>query len=202
MNASDKSETDVEVWKDIPSLRGHYQASSLGQVRSLPRKTTDGRVLKLNTTRGGYFMFTPCVNGVISTRSVAQVVCEAFHGPKPSWAHLVAHGDGCPKNNIPANLRWATYQDNESDKRRHGRNAVGEKNPSVKLTNDQVKDIRARAAVRRYGDIKRMASEYGVSVSLINQIISGDVWSDEGNQKRRARRAASKARKALGRSND
>ena len=36
------------------------------------------------------------------------LVCTAFHGPKPSENHQVAHADGCPSNVRSDNLRWAT----------------------------------------------------------------------------------------------
>ncbi len=36
------------------------------------------------------------------------IVCETFHGPKPSSKHSVDHEDGNPRNNCAENLRWYT----------------------------------------------------------------------------------------------
>lgn len=183
---------EQEVWRDIPSLGGLYQASSLGEVRSLPRRTTRGGMLKKHKNRQGYFVITPCVNGVITTRQVSHLVCEAFHGPKPADKDLVAHGDGNPQNNRPPNLRWATYIENEEDKRKHGRSAIGEKNPSSKLTESDVAAIRS-ADYSHYGSVVAAAKAYGCSKSLIHQIRKGDVWDDEGNERRRQRNRALKS---------
>ncbi|WP_208609489.1 HNH endonuclease signature motif containing protein [Streptomyces atriruber] len=48
------------------------------------------------------------------------LVCVAFHGPRPTASHQVAHGDGDPTNNRPCNLRWATPAENSAGAVRHG----------------------------------------------------------------------------------
>lgn len=176
---------EQEVWRDIPSLNCLYQASSHGRIRSLPRATTRGGVMSQQLNRAGYFYFTPSVDGVVLTRAVAPLVCEAFHGPKPKDKDLAAHGDGFPENNRPENLRWATYRENEDDKRKHGRHGAGPNNPSAKLSLEQVGQIRQHT-----GSNKSVAKEFGVSKSLVFMIRSGEVWSDTANASRRTRRAA------------
>ena len=132
-----------EVWRDIPSLMGLYQASSMGRIRSLPRNTTSGRILQTSKNRQGYRSVTPCSEGVTKTRLISRLVCEAFHGPKPADKDLVAHSNGDHTDDRSENLRWATYVENEEDKRKHGRAATGEKNPSSKLTESDVAAIRS-----------------------------------------------------------
>lgn len=174
-----------EVWKAIPSLKNLYEASSLGRIRSVPRSTTTGVVLRFSQNRQGRYLVTPSVDGNISTKQVSRLVCEAFHGPCPPDKDLVAHWDGDHLNNRPENLRWATYFENEEDKRRHDRHAVGERNPSAKLTKAQ-----AEAILREKGSLNDVAEKYGVSPSLVFMIRKGQVWNDEGNAIRRKRRAA------------
>src|SRR5438105_702836 len=67
--------------------------------------------------------------------AVHVLVCEEFHGPKPTPLHEVRHLDGNPGNNSAANLCWGTKAENEADKLRHGTG------PS-RLTEEQVREIR------------------------------------------------------------
>jgi hypothetical protein len=121
---------------------------------------------------------------------VHQIVCRAFHGPKPSPAHEVAHWDGYRANVVASNLRWATKHENHQDAVRHGTTGLngvrpkGETHHSAKLTKAQVLEI-----TQKYGDVKRptgthwgrnrVAAEYGVSGTVIVKILSGHNWKIE-----------------------
>lgn len=79
----------------------------------------------------------------------------------------------------PGHLFLGTRQDNVDDmitKKRHrqGHCPSGESNPSVKLTEAEVLEIRAiaKAGTRR----KLIAQQFGVSLPLIEKIISHSVW--------------------------
>lgn len=43
---------------------------------------------------------------------VHQLVCEAFHGPKPFSRAVVIHKDENSLNNKPSNLTWGTQKEN------------------------------------------------------------------------------------------
>ena len=45
-------------------------------------------------------------------RKVHQLVCEAFHGPKPFENAVVIHLDEDAHNNVPSNLKWGTQKEN------------------------------------------------------------------------------------------
>jgi hypothetical protein len=47
---------------------------------------------------------------------VHQLVCLAFHGPKPSPEHEVAHQDDVKSVNTPDSLRWDTHKGNIADR--------------------------------------------------------------------------------------
>lgn len=188
-----------EEWRPIPGYEREYEASNLGRIRSLRRIITNtrnitrpygGKVLVQNTF-GPMALVTLSKHNHVTTHSVHALVCVAFHGPKPADKALVAHWDGDPLNNRAENLRWATHRENEDDKRRHGREASGERNPAVKLTTEQVAEIRRRY-VKKYGAVAALAREFGVSSTQICDIVKGRCWSDEGNRLRREARAAAK----------
>lgn len=102
--------TDLpEEWRPIKSLP-KYEVSSLGRIRR------DGRVLVQRTNSHGYLQITPCVSGVVTTKTVHGLIAEAFIGEKPSAAHQVNHKDGNKKSNGRSNLEWVTCSEN----RRHG----------------------------------------------------------------------------------
>ncbi len=106
--------------------------------------------------------------------SVHTLVCEAFHGPQPTGAVLVAHGDGNPANNRADNLRWASYRDNEADKRAHGRALIGERHHQAVLSAEQVREIRQRRSAGESG--ASLAREFGVTPTTICAIHLRKSW--------------------------
>lgn len=174
---------EVEIWRDIPGYEGAYQASSLGRIRSVPRRGQrigrlyGGRVLIPNSA-GPRLLVTLSVGNQVKTIAVHKLVCLAFHGPRPEGKQVVAHWDGDHLNNRADNLRWATYVENEADKRRHGRHPAGERNPSRKLTAREVREIRARHD-GRHGTGARLAREYGISKTQVSAIRRGRSWAEE-----------------------
>ncbi|AUQ74789.1 HNH endonuclease signature motif containing protein [Phaeobacter piscinae] len=118
---------DGEEWKMVPSAPD-ILASSLGRVwvrpctRALPNggtrtynaKPTYGYADGSATSRAD----SPKrriirVNRLSKTFKVHQLVCEAFHGPKPFPKAIVLHMDEDPSNNRPENLRWGTRKENQ-----------------------------------------------------------------------------------------
>lgn len=104
-----------------------------------------------------------------------MLVCEAFHGARPSPQHEVAHGDGTRSNNAAYNLRWATKIENAADRVIHGTQQRGETAPISKLTDEDVRAIR-RLHHGRYGDGIRLARQFGVSNTQITNIIKNRQW--------------------------
>jgi HNH endonuclease len=131
---------DTEEWRDIPSIP-EYLASSHGRVMRVPfeapmpyggwriygGKPTKGAVHPKNSMR-------PLI--VFKNRSyrVAHLVCEAFHGPRPSPRAVVMHKDDNPQNNRADNLKWGTQKENLNAPAfiAYCRSRVGENHPRVK----------------------------------------------------------------------
>jgi hypothetical protein len=135
-----------------------------------------GHLLKPNDDGAGYLKMVMCLPGNRrKTVRVHRLVCEAFHGPPPSPAHLVAHRDGNRQNNRAGNLRWATHIENESDKRAHGRTSQGERHGAAKLSVALVREARR---LRRDGASWRfLARRFGVAKRTIQTAVTGETWA-------------------------
>lgn len=119
-------EHDTEEWLPIP---GHsdYEASSWGRIRSRPQNHKHGKVLKPSIRKDNGHLRVDLGRGSgQKSRTVDQLVLEAFIGPKP-FGCGVRHLDGNPANNSPSNLAWGTQRENVLDTVKHGRHNMARK---------------------------------------------------------------------------
>lgn len=115
--------SDTPEWREVPGWH-HYLVSSDGRVKSLPRKTTGGGLLRTHhRRRDGYAAVALYQNGSSRTVLVHEIVAAAFHGPRPAGAYI-RHLDGDPANNSVTNLAYGTPSENGADMVRHGRGHV------------------------------------------------------------------------------
>lgn len=177
----------MERWKRIPGFNG-YEASSLGRVRCVRSSSRLGHDKIVSQRLSGrhrnhlYYMVTLRINGKRKDVGVHTLVCSAFHGPRPAGTQ-VAHKDGDGRNNRSTNVRWATPVENCADRFAHGRTAHSDEHYAARLTNAQVRAIRAEhtrlKAGRKivpHGTIPALAARYGVSRQTITNITTGSKW--------------------------
>jgi hypothetical protein len=108
---------------------------------------------------------------------VHVMVCEAWHGPKPTPRHQAAHGNGDPADNRAVNLRWATPEENQADAKVHGTCSQGERHPSARLTEDQVREILHAVATGPRGTRAAMARKYGIHPGHVTDLVAGKKWA-------------------------
>lgn len=109
-------------------------------------------------------------------QNVHRTACRLVYGPPPSPKHHAAHscGNGHLGCVNPQHLRWATPKENAGDTLRHGRRNRGERNGNAKLTEVQVREIRAsRGKVYQ----KDLAAKFGVTSDLIYLIQHRKSWT-------------------------
>lgn len=104
-------------WVCVPGYEGLYEVSDEGNVRSLRRATTSGRILKLIRSRG-YCFVTLSRNGHERSQAVHVLVLAAFIGPRPDGMDI-RHLDGNGENNRLDNLAYGTRSENMQDALRH-----------------------------------------------------------------------------------
>lgn len=173
----------LEKWKDIKGTNGMYQISSKGRVKGLPRTVMrkDGirgsalkeRILKGAQNSSGYITVTLPQGSFF----VHRLVAEAFID-NPLDKEQVNHKDGDKFNNSVSNLEWMSPKENS----RHGFALevnkmlnVGSKNPSSKLNENQVVEI--KMLLQSGKTSKELSEEYGVSYGCIRAIKVGESWA-------------------------
>jgi hypothetical protein len=151
----------------------------------------DGSVLSCRT-RGGKFIpwkaMTPHLDkekhgrlfvsfrkgGKLHPKSIHRLVLETFRGPCPEGLEA-CHNDGNPLNNNLNNLRWDTHSSNMADRDKHGRTLIGVRNPSARLTEGSVREI--RKLYREGMQQKDIAPIYGVSKQCVQTVCSRTNWT-------------------------
>lgn len=163
----------MEIWKKIKNYEGLYEVSSLGRIKSLPRTTTKGGILKQNKSR---FYLTVCLSKENQFRSLTVHRLVATHFiSNPSQKAYVNHKDGNKFNNNIENLEWTTPSENKlhAVKNNLTHSPRGNKHWAAKLTEKQVIKMRLE---RSHKKLKNIAKEYKVSIQLVSDILNRKRW--------------------------
>jgi hypothetical protein len=171
-----------EIWVPVAGYEGLYEVSDMGRVRSLDRVLPHARlgkwrrrgiVLSASPVDGdGYLGVSLSKGGDQRCARVHHLVAEAFIGPRP-FGLGVLHRDGKIPDNRATNLYYGTAQNNADDMIAHGNALCGDKNPSAKLTIEQVREIRSLAGAESH---RAISERFGVSKTTIGHIIRGHIW--------------------------
>lgn len=170
-------------WRPVLGYEGLYEVSAVGSVRSMDRTVTrrgkpmsiKGKLIAEAPARGGYLQVRISKNGKSALRYVANLVCEAFHGPRPT-GKFSAHGNGNRQDNSEGNLSWKTRKENEADKIIHGTKPLGSKVGGAKLTNEQAVNVhRLRQSGKTYHQI---ADEMGIGYHPVRGICGRGHYSN------------------------
>jgi hypothetical protein len=169
----------TELWKDIPGYEGRYQASSLGQIRSLDYMQANlltggiskqkGKVLNQSLSKDGYVLV--CIKS--KTSQAHRLICAAFHGPAPEKAEC-CHANDIRTDNRAENLSWGTRQSNAKEMAVRDR-IKGERHPRAQVTAFQAFMIQQSPHTRGNGPV--LAKALGVSHAVISGIWSGRNWA-------------------------
>ena len=165
-----------EVWKPVTGYEGHYEISSKGRVRSVPRtrKRSDGQnhtakggVLKQSQDKKGYLNVSLLLGGKKSrkTHKVHRLVASAFI-PNEYGFPQVNHKDNDKGNNVAENLEWVTQTQNMA----HSLNSGTRNTRPVKCLNDG----------KVHKSLRRAAEHYGIDRTCISDVCNGARSATQG----------------------
>lgn len=137
------------------------------------KRTKVGNVLKVNGSVR-YRTVTLVQGGVRTCLPLHQLVCEEFHGPRPSPRHQVAHLNGDSHDNRAGNLAWVTQAENEAHKADHGTRPIGASVHGAKLSEGSILEIR-----RLHSEglcFTEIGRRFGVYYTTIRRIVQRETW--------------------------
>lgn len=166
----------VRDMRIIPDY-SRYAADSEGNLYSLNYKNSGKVVMLRPCVRDGYLQTMLLGDdGRYHTKKVHRLVCSAFYGKSNLE---INHKDGNKLNNHLENLEYCTHSENVQHAFDNGltRALCGEDNPTHKLTDAEVAEIRAfvsdaKAKGIRYYGRAELAAKYGVSSAYIKDLVS------------------------------
>jgi hypothetical protein len=103
-----------------------------------------------------------------------RLVCELAHGPAPHPKAEAAHSCGNRICCNPHHLRWATRIENQADRLQHGTHNRGSKQGQSKLTEEDVRKIRA---LRGSMTEREIAKLFDIGRRHVNDIHRRVCWS-------------------------
>lgn len=110
------------------------------------------------------------------TQLVSRIVCRKVNGRPPVEKRHAAHScgkghEGCIN---PHHLNWATVEQNQADRIKHGTSNAGTQNGQSKLTDEKVRKI-LRLMDKGYTNAY-LAARFGVTKGTINPIRHNKTW--------------------------
>jgi Mor family transcriptional regulator len=168
-NNTRNAEQSQEIWHEVLGYEGHYEVSNFGNVRSLARKSLNGRSLRQKMLRaaisGGYPFVNLRKDGKAETIRIHKLVANAFIGIQPD-DYEVNHKDCDKLNNHVINLEYVTHKDNIThavDAERFGF-----------LSSDDVRNIRDSFPDM---SLSELATKYNVGTRTISNILKRKTYT-------------------------
>ena len=159
----------AEIWKAISNYEGLYEVSNLGNVRSLRRNTTKGKILKLQTDKDGYFMVFLCKNNKKKKYSVHRLVAMAFVDGFSEEKNIVNHKNEIKNDNRAENLEWCDAKYNTNYNNMPYKRAEWRRKPIIAIKGNEKIE---------FSSIVEAASKLGVS----HGNISGCLLKNKGRK--------------------
>ena len=160
-----------EIWKDIPGYEGLYQASNLGNIRSLVfiNNRGDKHRIKMKVQREGVYgrIYAMLYKDAKRKNWLVHRLIALTFIPNPNNYPEINHIDGNPKNNRVENLEWCTKSQNEKHAYENWLY------PKIRKMNEAKKKPIIRNDGKYYDCAYSAARDLGVSVCPIRDVLKG-----------------------------
>ena len=155
-----------------------YEISNYGRIKSIHKLNGKTRQLKGSTIERGFKVLNVRLeDNSRDSVMVHRFVAEHFIN-RPSADHkYVIHIDGDKTNNKWNNLQWITHEEWVTHMLNTPKRKASDRNRKWKLTEAQVKMIK-RMLKRGKTKMPIIARKFGISVTHVKRIASGENWKD------------------------
>lgn len=159
-----------EVWGSLPELKGLFEVSNLGNVRTVKSK----QLRKAQLQKLGYRRISLRVDSELLGYQLHRLVA-LVHIPNPNDYREINHIDGDKENNNVDNLEWCTRSQNMSHAFRTGLvSNRGILNPRARLSELTVINIRhCRGELTN----EKLGKIFNVPTSTVARIMTRKSWS-------------------------
>jgi len=175
----------LEIWRPVIGFEFFYEASNLGNVRSIKnnnryRPNQSKKILIGGITIWGYRQITLSILGTQKTVRVCRIIATAFI-PNPNNKPCVNHKNGIKTDDRAENLEWVTYSENEH----HSYDILKKNIKGIKKTlpngiSYHAKSIYCFENKTIYKSIKLASDALGVFRSNITKQIKGELKQTGG----------------------
>ena len=146
-------------WRAIPGYEGRYEISDAGHVLSL---IDERRILKASPMADGYMICLSNAYGEARSWLLHRLLLMTFR-PTKEFHRLIA----IPINKDKFDLRLDNWVWARKEGEHHSRH---------KLTESDVRIIKARMSQINPPTFKSVGDEYGVTFATIHKIVMGQTW--------------------------
>lgn len=170
-----------EIWKDVPNYEGIYQASNLGRIKALIRKTRTWQVHKEIILKHSfidrYLKASFHKDGVKKTRMIHRVIAETFI-PNPNNFPCVNHINAIRNDNRVENLEWCTHSMNMKHAYKLGnKNQKGSNNNCAKINQGIADNIREYYKNNQHFSQKEIGEMFNLKREHIKDILNFKIWN-------------------------
>jgi len=167
---------DNEEITHLPDRFSGYFVTNKGRIISYKkwRGSIKPRVRKPQNNGNGYRFVAMTMDGNRVLKYVHRLVLLGFEGECPEGKE-VRHLNNDRSDNRLCNIEYATHIKNISDRNRHGTHNKGERHNMVKLTKEEVIEIRDKYGTGQYTQ-EQLASEYDISKPNVSFIVNRRTW--------------------------